>query len=185
MTEDKKQYTISYLARVETDKESVLKSLKEANASIFAEGRISELKLAYPIKKQTSAFFGSIVFETAPETISKIDEKLKFEEGILRFLIVVAPTRKSKTWSVNNQKNKEDIEKTDVINNTGFIKEEEASILEEAEKLIAKQIDDSPLTQSSTDDVSFIEELSIPEDKINDIAFDEKLEEILANSKLK
>jgi len=185
MIDGKKQYTISYLARTEADKESVLKSLKEVNALTLTEGRVSELKLAYPIKKQTSAFFGFIAFEVAPEAISKIDEQLKFEEGILRFLIVIAPARKLNARLVNNQKNKEEIEKPDAVNNADLIREEEASLLKEVEEMIAEQTDNLSLAQNINNDNSLIEEISASEDKIDNLAFDEKLEEILADSQIK
>ncbi|MFA4999707.1 MAG: 30S ribosomal protein S6 [Parcubacteria group bacterium] len=94
MPTEKRQYEISFLVRIESDKEAVFAALNKARAENLSEGKILEIKLAYPIKKQTSAFFGSAVFEAMPEDVSKIDESLKFADGVLRFLLVTPPAKK-------------------------------------------------------------------------------------------
>jgi len=185
MIEGKKQYSISYLAKTEADKVIVLNSLNEVGALNIAEGRVTELKLAYPIKKQTSALFGSIVFEAIPDTVSKIDERLKFAEGILRFLIVAIPSKKPNIWLVSSQRNRENINNKNVTDDVDSIRNEEVAILKETETSITEQTDNLSLTQNPTDNVFPVEERFAAENKIDDASFDEKLEEILADSKLK
>jgi ribosomal protein S6 len=94
MLTENKQYEISYLVRTETDKDAVIKVLRDIGAENVTEGKLAEIKLAYPIKKQTSALFGFAVFEVAPESIVKINPLLRFADGVLRFLIVTPPPKK-------------------------------------------------------------------------------------------
>lgn len=154
MLTENKQYEISYLARTEADKDAVIATLNEAGAENLQEGRITEIKLAYPIKKQTSALFGSIVFETAPESIAKINGLLKFKEGVLRFIIVTPPAKKSHPRFSGRDKAAEGTAVTDQAKNEEASAEAEK---EATEPEIRKEIDDA--------------------------ALDEKLEEILTNAK--
>ena len=192
MTEEKKQYTISYLVKTESGKEAVLNSLNKVSVQNLVEGRFTELKLAYPIKKQTSAFFGSMAFKASPETIIKIDEQFKFIEDILRFLIIATPVRKTNSRFANNQRVKENIGDTNNINNVGAINstvlvtEKENLVLEEeAEEAILKQADELLSVEEPTNNDSFKEEHSFVKNGIDDTAFDEKLKEILTDSQAK
>jgi len=180
MTEGKKQYTISYLAKTESDKETVLKSLNHIGAQNLAEGRLTELKLAYPIKKQTSAFFGSITFEVVPEMIIKIDEQLKFAEGILRFLIVTASIRKISPRFTRNQKDKEDIKSINVVNN--IVSEEHPTSAEVTGEITLSQTDKLPLIKELSNDNIPAENYLSTNNDIDEVAFDEKLKELLTNS---
>ena len=44
-------------------------------------------KLAYPIKKEHSAYFGWTTFQAAPRSMATIDKKIKVQEGLLRHMI--------------------------------------------------------------------------------------------------
>ena len=94
MLEGARQYEISFLALREGDKEAVQTAIAGAQGEIISEGRYAEMKLAYPIKKQTSAFFGSFVFSASPEKAVEVEKTLRFADGILRFLIITPPPRK-------------------------------------------------------------------------------------------
>ncbi len=156
MSEEKKQYEISYLARTEADKDAVLKVLGGAGAENLEEGRLSEIKLAYPVKKQTSAYFGSTVFEAATEAIAKINDSLKFTEGILRFLIVTPPAKKSHPRFGGKERTPE-----------------EAPMAEEA------KTEEAPAEKEESAEP----EIKEAKTEIDDAALDEKLEEILTNTK--
>lgn len=95
MLEGNKQYEIAFLTSDESGKEVVSKALNDIQATVVSEGKFSEIKLAYPIKKQMSAGFGSFVFETDPAKAPELDKTLRFAEEILRFLIVTPVPRKS------------------------------------------------------------------------------------------
>ena len=166
MIEGKKQYSISYLAKTEADKVIVLNSLNEVGALNPVEGRATELKLAYPIKKQTSALFGSITFEASPDIISKIDERLKFVDGILRFLIISVSNRKPNLRASYNYKTKES---SSDVSKAPSPETEDTSILQETTDPIVEQTNQSISARN----------------KIDDIAFNKKLEEILIDSETK
>lgn len=87
-TENQKNYEISFLVRGEEAAGSVVKHLNRLGAEISGEGSIGAIKLAYPIKKHETAHFGYIHFNAVPGLIADLKEALKFEEGILRYLIV-------------------------------------------------------------------------------------------------
>ncbi len=44
--------------------------------------------LAYPIKKQTKGYYAHFEFEASPRAIKGLDNSLKVEENVLRFLLV-------------------------------------------------------------------------------------------------
>lgn len=94
MLEGARQYEISFLALREGDKETVKTVIAGAQGEILSEGRYAEMKLAYPIEKQTSAFFGSFVFSATPEKAVELEKLLRFTEGVLRFIIVTPAPRK-------------------------------------------------------------------------------------------
>lgn len=94
MLEGNKQYEIAFLTSNESGKEMVSKALNDIQATVVSEARFSEIRLAYPIKKQMSAGFGSTIFETTPAKVVELDKVLRFTEGVLRFLIVTPVPRK-------------------------------------------------------------------------------------------
>jgi ribosomal protein S6 len=153
MLTENKQYEISYLVRTEADKNAVLKVLQDINAENVVEGKLAEIRLTYPVKKQTSALFGFTVFEANPELIAKINPLLKFAEGVLRFLIVTPPPKKSQPRFSDRGR-------------------AETQVKTENENI--GQIDsESSLPNLSSENKS----------EVDDAAFDEKLEEILTNTK--
>ncbi len=99
MLEGTRQYEISFLTLREGDKETVKAVIAGAQGEILSEGRYAEIRLAYPINKQTSAFFGSIVFSALPEKAPEIEKKLRFAEGVLRSLIVTPVPAKQQARS--------------------------------------------------------------------------------------
>lgn len=156
MSEAVKKYEISFLTKTEADKEVVLKVLKDVGASITEEGKFSEIKLAYPIKKNTVAFFGSIVFESASKGVSKIGEAFKFSDGVLRFLVITPPPKKPVPRLSFDQKPEIKKSELNTSSNSGGEKEEEKIIKESSEKS--------------------------EKEEVNDTAFNEKLDEILPNN---
>lgn len=95
MESEKKNYEISFLLKEENDVEAVLKHLSQIGAEILNEGRISETKLAYPIKKLNSAYFGWLHFAAQPDEAVKLNAALKLEGRVLRYLIITPPITKT------------------------------------------------------------------------------------------
>lgn len=90
MEKENKKYEISFLASSEEARNSVVEVLKKFKAEIFDEGEFKRIRLAYPVKKQTSAFFGYIQFSAVPSIISGLKDSLKLNSQILRFMIILA-----------------------------------------------------------------------------------------------
>lgn len=94
-SETKKQYEISFLLKADGSAEAVADLLKKSGMEIVTEGRLNEIRLAYPIARENSARFGCIVFSSLPEDIAALKEKMPFLKDVIRFLIVTPPIAKS------------------------------------------------------------------------------------------
>jgi ribosomal protein S6 len=87
-------YQLAYLLSPELKKEEIEKIQKDLTSFFEKEGVLDKVEeplkrtLFYPIKKKTEAFLGAIYFYLESEMIKKLEEKLKGEEKILRYLIV-------------------------------------------------------------------------------------------------
>ena len=88
---DIKKYEVGFLGRTENIKEEIIKLLESYKAEIVNNGNMSMIKLAYPIKKEKSAFFGYLHFNNYPNIIKKIEDSLKLNQQILRFIIIASP----------------------------------------------------------------------------------------------
>src|SRR3989338_3229057 len=98
-TSDKKFYEIAFLARNEEDAQQVIKLLKSAGAEIELECPISKINLAYAIKKENSAHFGYFHFLLETEKAKQLEDSIRINPLILRFLIITPPFVKNKTRS--------------------------------------------------------------------------------------
>ncbi|MDD3532013.1 MAG: 30S ribosomal protein S6 [Candidatus Shapirobacteria bacterium] len=70
-------------------------SLEKTKKTIADMGTITEEKnwgkkdLAYPIQKQTSAYYYWFAFEADPAKVARLDNVLKLNDNILRHLLIV------------------------------------------------------------------------------------------------
>ena len=80
----------------------------EIAGELKKEVNVKKRRLAYPIKKQTLAYFGSYIFTGLPEKVEALDTKLKTEPQILRHLIIKVNKRLEKETT---RKEKEILEK--------------------------------------------------------------------------
>lgn len=94
MTTDPKVYEVAFLAKSLEEEKALTELIKQYRGSVLQKGAFQEIKLAYPIKKQTSAYFGYLRFEFLPEDVDKLSEALKLHPGILRHLIITPPAVK-------------------------------------------------------------------------------------------
>jgi len=92
----KKEYEVSCLLKTPDQSAEVEKILTTEEAEVFHRGEIKEIKLAYPIKKQTTAYFCFYYFRALPESVEKINKNLFLLNSILRFLIIKSPVIKAK-----------------------------------------------------------------------------------------
>ncbi len=92
--EGKKEYELAYLvedeARVSAPKELV----RAAGGEIRNEGQASRIRLAYPVKHQTEAFFGFLQFMLEPAGAKELEKSLNADNRILRSLIITPPPMK-------------------------------------------------------------------------------------------
>lgn len=91
MIGNRKQYEISFLVKDENGAATLVGHLTRFGAEIAGEGNIARVELAYPVRKYTSAYAGTLSCTVDAETISGIRDALNLDKDILRFLIVTPP----------------------------------------------------------------------------------------------
>ncbi len=67
---------------------AIKETLSNTGATMISEGFPKPRPLTYPINKYESAFFGWLKFESAKETLETLQDFLKNNKEIIRFLIV-------------------------------------------------------------------------------------------------
>lgn len=111
--QDKKQYELSlwFLPNFE-EKEIEIKfndfltELKNLEIEILNSKFLEKKSLMYPIKKEEFGFFSCLAFKSEPSVIQKIEEKLRSNKNILRYLITVLEVAKPaviKNYKMNYQ----------------------------------------------------------------------------------
>jgi len=100
---DNKKYEIGFLAKEEGFKDKLIKLVGDFGGEVIDNGGLSRIKLAYPIKKETSAFFGYFYFSIQPEAIKKISGNLKLNSEILRHIIISTPVIQQAIQSVSRK----------------------------------------------------------------------------------
>jgi len=89
----KRAYEISALLEEELGGAPLASLLKTHGAEITFESPARAIRLAYPIRKHTSAFFTFFQFMLAPDKLQELDTALSRHTGIIRYLIVIPPTK--------------------------------------------------------------------------------------------
>lgn len=92
--EGKKIYELALLLKDPASEKVVSDLLAKYKASVTHQSQINSIKLAYPIKKHVSAYFGYINFEADPADIKELSETLRLNSEVLRFLIITSPVVK-------------------------------------------------------------------------------------------
>ncbi|MDD5098802.1 MAG: 30S ribosomal protein S6 [Candidatus Colwellbacteria bacterium] len=169
MSEGKKKYEISFLARSEKGKEPVMAALNEIGAEITIDGKYSEMKLAYEIEKQPSAYFGFVEFMADPDKIDPLQKTLKFNSEILRVLVITPPAKKP--LARNDRRSEENTAAERASSEEKKIAETTEEALETAEEILPTEtketVQDSP------------EKVVDKKEEISDELLDQKLDEIL------
>lgn len=91
-----KNYELTYLISSELTEDKAKELQNKVATLISSEGGIligetSILKkdLAYPVKKQSQAYLAIANFQLLPEKLTNLEKKLKAENQILRYLILI------------------------------------------------------------------------------------------------
>lgn len=94
MDRDPKNYELAYLLSPAIPEEEILQkageitTLIEENKGVLKHSENpKKIKLAYPVKKEKTAYFGYTTFTIDPELLAALDKKVKRPE-ILRYLLV-------------------------------------------------------------------------------------------------
>ncbi|OHA04135.1 MAG: 30S ribosomal protein S6 [Candidatus Sungbacteria bacterium RIFCSPHIGHO2_02_FULL_52_23] len=95
MNEDSKNYELAYLVIPSVSEEEALAAAGKLSGILESEhGVIRHLetpkkrKLAYPIKKEKTAYFGWTTFTASPAAIAQIAKKISTDTAVLRHMIV-------------------------------------------------------------------------------------------------
>ena len=96
--ENKKEYEISFLLKSADLISEIDNALKIIQANISERGQLKDVRLAYPIQKHHSGFFGFYFFEADPATIADLRQSLTLNEKVLRFLIITPPIKKRQPY---------------------------------------------------------------------------------------
>lgn len=73
---------------IDGEVDKIDKILSENSVENLEKNVWGKKELAYPIDKFFDGYYVQYNFELSPETVGKIDKKLKLEEKIIRFLII-------------------------------------------------------------------------------------------------
>jgi len=90
---------------IEKKFDNLLKQLEKFKALIIFSQSPQLKQLAYPIKKERNAYFGYIQFELSKDNLVYLEERLKSNDDIIRFIILnVKPKEKQKTSPITFKK---------------------------------------------------------------------------------
>ncbi|MDO8443187.1 MAG: 30S ribosomal protein S6 [bacterium] len=93
-SEGKKVYELAFLLKDPSSEKVVFDFLAQHKAVILNQSPVNSMKLAYPIKKHLSGFFGVINLEADPENVKALSSALNLSADVLRFLIIAVPNAK-------------------------------------------------------------------------------------------
>ncbi|MFH0890609.1 MAG: 30S ribosomal protein S6 [Candidatus Liptonbacteria bacterium] len=96
-----RDYEASFLSQEENGKEVLLQWIGRFGGEVLLEGPSEKIALAYPVAKQTSAYFGFAHFRMNPDQAAALARELKTAGTFLRFLLVTPPCVKAKPRTMN------------------------------------------------------------------------------------
>ncbi len=94
MKADTKLYELAFLLKDPEAEKAIDALLMQHGGVMASKGQTKPIKLAYPIEKHVSAFFGYMQFEMQPENIEKISHALMLAPNVIRFLVTIPPAVK-------------------------------------------------------------------------------------------
>ncbi len=91
---DTKEYEISFVVANQEAGDDIKTILNQYGGEVFYSSPVAEIRLAYPIKKTSHAYFGFLHFRSSPEVVEKVTQSLKLKPAVLRTLLVTPPISK-------------------------------------------------------------------------------------------
>ena len=101
--QEKKSYEIGFLIKEEKDVHSILDLLKRHGAEVNFEGPLKKLLLSYKIKNATEADFGDFRFTMDAGGVRDLNNDLKQNVAVLRFLIIHPAVKTTGTRTVSQR----------------------------------------------------------------------------------
>ncbi len=99
MNEDKelqkRTYELAFVLATEDEEAAILRIFGAHHLEPITKSPITQIRLAYPIEKHETGYFGYYHFTAEPDVIQKLRQTLSLEAGILRLLIVTPPPKMS------------------------------------------------------------------------------------------
>ena len=116
--------------------EQIKKKIIDLGGSILNEKKdLSEKEISYPINKKTEGIYYNLKAIISPEKIEKINDNLKSEKDILRYMI----TKEKEIKAVKPEKDAIDMKIIDKIEPIKEIKKSKKDISEEKPKPVQKE----------------------------------------------
>lgn len=82
-------YELTLLLKNEKDLNTVNDLVKSLDGKITKDDSWGEKTLAYPIKKNRSAYFHQLSIDMSPDKLTEFRKKLDFDEKLIRFLLLL------------------------------------------------------------------------------------------------
>jgi small subunit ribosomal protein S6 len=82
------KYELTLLLEKEDDVKTIKTLIQSLEGKISQENKWGKKNLAYPIKKQTNAYFFHWILEMPIKNVTEMRKKLNFNEQILRYLLL-------------------------------------------------------------------------------------------------
>lgn len=93
LEKEKREYELTAVLNSEAAESELVSVLGQHDCEVLEKKNPVQLRLAYPIKKQTSGYLSVVYLRCFPEAIQKLKENLYLKPEVLRFLIVTPPIR--------------------------------------------------------------------------------------------
>ena len=90
-------------AQLDEQRQIIAKEIEQNKGSIVDEYDWGLRTLAYPIKRHKKGFYTTVLFDGQQDIIRNIEEKMRLNETILRFLNVAVPSTQEKAVYLKDQ----------------------------------------------------------------------------------
>ena len=121
-------YSLTVLLKNDLDEKvrgELLSSITKHFGKLEKEDLWGTRNLAYPIKHNDKAFYAYYEFGSEPDTIAALDKMIKFNEDILRYLLLRTEERKIRTSEDRKSGKSEKVEAEASVEVTEEVSEEE------------------------------------------------------------
>lgn len=90
---DKKEYELGAMLIDEAVSTEVEAIIKKNGGEMVGAPSVSSMRLAYPLKKHESAFFGVFIFNAYSSAVKNIKDEVDLNVKVLRSLILTPPVK--------------------------------------------------------------------------------------------